>query len=93
MSYYAVPVYVGLSCLLSLSYSCMECVKEKGNLDTAIHSILSTWVIVSAIVASVIAGVVGEMTIGMTNYMHLLIALILACVTLIISSSLIYWSY
>ena len=33
MSYYAVPVYVGLSCLLSLSYSCIECVKEKGKLD------------------------------------------------------------
>jgi hypothetical protein len=92
MSYYAVPVYVGLSCLLSLSYSCMECVKEKGKLDTATHSILCTWVIVSAIVTSVIAGVVGEMTIGMINYMHLLIALILACVTLSISSSVIYWS-
>jgi hypothetical protein len=92
MSYYAVPVYVGLSCLLSLSYSCIECVKEKGKLDTATNSILCTWVIVSAIVASVIAGVVGEMMIGMTNYMHLLIALVLACVTLSISSSLIHWS-
>ena len=92
MSYYAIPVYVGLSCLLSLSYSCLECVKEKGKFDTATKSILCTWVIVSAIVTSVISGVVGEITIGMTNYMHLLIALILACVTLSISSLLIYWS-
>ncbi len=92
MSYYAVPVYVGLSCILSLSYSCMECVKQKGKLDTADNSILCTWVIISGIVASVIAGVVGEMMVGMTNYMHLLIALILACVTLSISSSMIYWS-
>lgn len=92
MSYYAVPAYVGLSCLLSLTYSCLECVKEKGKLDTATHTILCTWVIVSAIVTSVIAGVVGEMAIGMTNFTHLLIALILACVTLSISSSIIYWS-
>ena len=92
MSYYAVPVYVGLSCLLSLSYSCMECVKEKGKLDTATNSILCAWVIISAIVASVIAGVVGEMMIGMTNFMHILIALILACVTLSISSCMIYYT-
>jgi hypothetical protein len=92
MSYYAVPVYVGLSCILSLSYSCMECVKEKGNLDTATNSILCAWVIISAIVASVIAGVVGEMMIGLTNTMHILIALILACVTLSISSCMIYYT-
>lgn len=92
MSYYAVPVYVGLSCLMCLSYSCIECVKDKGSFDTASKSILCVWMVVSAIVASVIAGVVGEMMVGMTNYMHLLIALILACVTLSISSSIIYWS-
>ena len=92
MSYYAVPVYFGLSCLLSLSHSCIECVKEKGKLETATKSILCTWVIVIVIVASVIAGVVGEMMIGMTNYMHLLVALVLACVTLSISSSILYWS-
>lgn len=92
MSYYAVPIYVGLSCILSLSYSCIECVKEKGKFDSATNSILCTWVIVSAIVSSIIAGVVGEMMVGMTNFMHLLIALILACVTLSISSSLIHWS-
>ena len=92
MSLYAAPFYVGLSCLLSLSYSCIECVKEKGNFDIATCSIFSTWVIITLIVASVIAGVAGEMMIGMTNYMHLLIALVLSCVTLSISSSIIHWS-
>ena len=92
MSYYAAPVYVGLSCLLSLFYSCMEFVKDKGDFDTATKSIFCTWVIVSGIVASVVAGVSGEMAIGMINYTHLIIALILACVTLSISSSIIYWS-
>lgn len=92
MSSYAIPIYVGLSCLLSLSYSCIECVKDKGKFDTATKSILCTWVIVSAIVTSVISGVVGEIMIGATNYMHLLIALILACATLSISSSMVYWS-
>jgi len=92
MSYYAAPVYIGLSCVLSLLYSCIECTKDKGKFDTATKSIFCTWVIVSAIVASVVAAVSGEMAIGMINYMHLLIALILACVTLSISSSVIYWS-
>jgi hypothetical protein len=92
MLFYAVPVYLGLSCLLSLSHSCIECVKDKGKFDIATKSILCVWVIVVVIVTSVIAGVVGEITSGMTNYMHLLIALILACVTLSISSSIIYWS-
>lgn len=92
MSYYAIPVYVGLSCIMSLSYSCIECIKEKGKLETATYSILFTWIIVSLIVASVISGVVGEMMVGMTNYIHLLIALILACVTLSISSLILYWS-
>lgn len=92
MSYYAVPLYVGLSCVLSLSYSCIECVKDKGKLDTATYSILFTWTVVSAIVASVIAGVVANVMVGITNYMHLLMALILACVTLSISSLMIYWS-
>lgn len=92
MSYYAVPMYVGLSCLLSLSYSCMECVKGKGKLDTATYSILSTWITVLLIVTSLIMGVVGEITIGATNYLHLLIVLILACATLSISGAIIYWS-
>lgn len=92
MSYYAVPMYMGLSCLLSLSYSCIECVKNKGKLDTASYSILCTWVTVLLIVTSLITAVVGEITIGATNYLHLLIVLILACATLSISSVIIYWS-
>jgi len=92
MSYYAAPIYVGLSCLLSLCYSCIECAKDNGNFDTATKSIFSAWILTSIIIGSVIAGVSGEMMIGITNYTHLLIALILACVTLSISSFIIYWS-
>ena len=91
MSYYAVPVYAGLSCLLCLSYSCMECVKKKGSMDFASKSILSVWSIVSMIVTSVISGVAGEMMIGMASTTHILVALMLACVTLSSSSSLIYY--
>jgi hypothetical protein len=92
MAYYAAPVYVGLSCLLSLSYSCMECARNKGKIDNTTKSLLCGWVIVSGIVASVVAGVAGEMMVGLTNVTHILVALILVCVTLSISSSIIYWS-
>ena len=92
MSYYAAPAYAGLTCLLCLSYSCMESVRNNGKTDTATNSILSVWSIVSIIVTSVITGVAGEMMIGMASTTHILIALILACVTLSISSSLIFWA-
>ena len=92
MSYYAAPLYVGLSCTLSLIYSCIECVKEKGTIDTATKSILSVWLLVSAIVASVIAGVTAEMTTGIATTTHIMIALILGCATLSISSAILYWS-
>ena len=92
MSYYATPAYVGLSCLLSLIYASIECVKDNGTLDNATHSILCGWCIVSMIVGSVILGVTGEMAMGISSMPHILIALILACVTLSISSSIIYWS-
>ena len=89
---YAAPMYVGISAILCLSYSCTECVKDKGKFDSSAKSILSTWCIVVLIVASVVGGASGEMMAGMTNATHLLIAGILACVTLSISSSMIYWA-
>lgn len=89
---YTAPAYVGISCLLCLSYSCIECTKEKGNLSTSNKLLLFGWCILSTIIASVIAGASGEMMAGMTNMTHLLIAALLACVTLSISSSMIYWS-
>lgn len=89
---YAAPMYVGISTILCLSYSCIECTKDKGKLDSSVKSILSTWSIVVLIVASVIAGAAGEMMVGMTNASHLLIAGILACVSLSISCSMIYWA-
>lgn len=91
LSLYAAPFYVGISCLLSLSYSCIECAKGKGN-DMATSFILCGWIITTLIVASVVAGVAGELMMQIYNYMHLLIALVLACVTLSISSSLVRWS-
>ena len=92
MAYYAAPVYIGLSCLLSLSYSCMECAKNKNKIDDFTKSVLCCWVIVSAVVASVIAGVSGEVMVGQIDMTHVFVALILACVTLSASSLMIYWS-
>jgi len=92
MSYYAAPVYLATAFTLCLSYCCMECIKEKGELDTATHSILITWCIISTIVSSVILAVTGEMMIGQTQIVHVIIALLLTCVTLIVSSCMIYWA-
>jgi hypothetical protein len=89
---YAAPMYVGISTLLCCCYSCIESTKQKGKLNDSDKSILSVWCVVSIIVASVVMGASGEMMAGMTNITHLLIAFLLACVTLSISSSMIYWS-
>jgi hypothetical protein len=89
---YAAPMYVGISFILCLSYTFVECTKDKGDLNTINKLLLCAWCIVSIIIASVVAGATGEMMAGMTNMTHLLIAALLACVTLSISSSMIYWS-
>lgn len=89
---YAAPAYVGIATLLCLSYSCMECTRDGGSLDTTARSMLSGWCIVVLIVASIIGAVSGEMMAGMTDTTHLLIAAILACVTLSISSSIVYYA-
>ena len=89
---YAAPAYVGLTTILFLSYSSIECTKDKGKLDNSSKSFLSTWFIVSLIVTSVISGAVGEAMMGMSNVTHLSIAVLLACITLSISLGLIYWS-
>lgn len=89
---YAAPMYVGLSTILCLSYCCIEFTKDKGKLDNSTKSILSTWCVIVLFIASIIGAVSGEMMTGMTNISHLLIALILACVTLSVSSLIIYWT-
>ncbi len=89
---YAAPMYVGLSALLCLSYCCIEFTKQKGKITNSEKSILCAWFIVSIVVASIVAAVSGEMLRGMTNITHLLVAVLLACVTLSVSSSMIYWS-
>lgn len=88
----AVPAYVGLTTILFLSYSSIECTKDKGKLDDSSRSFLSIWCIVSFIVTTVIGGAVGGAMSGDLNTTYLLIAGLLACVTLIISSGMIYWS-
>lgn len=89
---YAVPAYVGLAILLCSIYSCIECTNNKGKFDNSVKSILLLWSCVVIIVTSVLTGAVGEMMAGMTNMTHLLIALCLVCVSLSVSSSMIYWS-
>lgn len=89
---YAVPAYLGLSTLLCLSYLCVEFTKNKGKFDTTAKILLGVWCFVILFVASVVGGVSGEIMIGVTNITHLLIALILVCLTLIISSGIIWWS-
>jgi hypothetical protein len=88
----AAPMYVGLSIILCSSYSCIECTKNKGKFDSSSKSMLLTWLIIVLIVGSVVAGVSAEAMGGMINITHLLIAAILACVTLSISSSMVYWT-
>lgn len=89
---YAAPMYVGLTTILCLSYSCVECTKDKGKLDSSVKSILSTWCVIVLIVASVVGAVSGEIMVGMMDVTHLLIAVILACITISISSSMIYYA-
>lgn len=78
--------------MLCCCYSCIESTKQKGKLKDTDKSILLVWCIVSVIVASVVMGASGEMMAGMTNITHLLIAALLACVTLSVSSLMIYWA-
>lgn len=89
---YAAPAYIGLTTLLCLSYSSIECTKDKGNLDTPTKSLLCTWCIVSLVMASFIGVVSGQMMAGMTNMTHLLIVALFACVTIGISCLMIVWS-
>lgn len=90
MSYYAVPVYVGISTLLCSLYCCIE--SMKGKLDNTVKSILCSWCVMSIIITSIIGGIAGEMTMGIAPMSHVLIMMILFCVTLSISSSMIYWT-
>lgn len=87
---YAAPMYLGISTLLCCSYSCIEFTKNKGKLKDSDKSILSVWCVVSIIVACVVMGVSGEIMNRMTNITHLLVAVLLVCITFSISSYMIY---
>jgi hypothetical protein len=92
MYQYATLVYIGLSFLLSMCYSSIEVSKNKGSLDNMTRTIMIGWCIASLIVASVIAGISGEAITGFINPTHLIVGLILACTTLIISSCMVVYA-
>lgn len=89
---YAAPMYVVISTLLCSSYFFIEFSKNRGNYSNTEKFILSAWCVVSLIVASFIMGVSSEMMYGMANVTHLLIVILIACITLSVSSGMIYWS-
>lgn len=88
---YAPGMYVLSSTILCLIYSCIECTKDKGKLDTSSQFMLLSWCIISLFVASAVAGVSGQMMAGTTNILYLLLVTLLACATLSVSSLMIYW--
>ena len=81
MSAYAIPMYLGTSLTLCLSYSCIESTKQKGKLDGSDKSILSIWFLIALVVTSMIAGT----TSGMTSMTFISITMILAITTICIS--------
>ena len=89
MSYYAVPIYVGISFVLSLSYSFGEFIKHKGKTDTFTSGVLFSWLLTSSIVASIIAGIVAELNTGTVSSSHIAIMLLLLLGTLSISSCMV----
>jgi hypothetical protein len=76
--------YLGISCVLSLIYSCIE--STKGSLGSVmLFSILSSWMVISLIIYSYIY----------TNIMmnkSVLFLLLIAFISLIISSLMIWFS-
>lgn len=91
----AVPLYMGLSCLLSLCYTCMQSIKQKGKINTDTQMYLISWAICSSIVASVVGFVSMEFMANPNSssvHMHMIVALILVFATLIISSFMVYWT-
>jgi hypothetical protein len=89
MSAYAIPMYLGTSLTLCLSYCCIESTKQKGKLDGSDKSILSIWSIISIIVTIMIAGTSS----GMTSMTFVSITMILAITTICISSCMVScWS-
>lgn len=89
---YATPIYVVTSTVLCLIYSCITCVKDKGKLQTSDKAILFGWCLISTIIASFVACISGEIMTRTIAVSHLLIVLLIVCVSLSVSSSLIYWS-
>lgn len=90
MSYYFIPTagYLGIASLLCLSFCAIECAKKKTR-NTETSSILLSWVITSILVGSFLT--YGTLTVRF-NPLYLIIAILLCCITLVISGSLVYYS-
>lgn len=88
---YASPIYFTLSFCMSLAFSSMECIKEKGNLSTENNAILCSWSIISLIVTFIIAAVSAEAMIKQATLTSILFAILLSSGTLVVSSLIIHW--
>ena len=89
MSAYAIPMYLGTSLTLCLSYCCIESTKQRGKLDGSDKSILSIWSAISVIVTSMITGTLS----GTTSATFVSITFLLAILTISISCCMVScWS-
>lgn len=92
MYYLMGPLYLLVASVMCMYFSTSEYLESKGKINVASYSLIFSWAITSVVVTSIVAGVSAELTIGMTNGMHLLIAIMSATVTLIISSLILSYS-
>ncbi len=96
MYYYYIPTmgYIGVASLLCLIFFCIECAKKKKKENDSMLSISSSsWVSVSAIVGIIMSLVTTQTFIlKMPNPLYIIVTILLCCITLIVSSSLIYYS-
>lgn len=86
------PGYLLVASAMCMYFTMMECIDTKGKINFASKSLIFSWSITSLIVTSIVAGVGAELTIGITNGMHLMIAIMAVCVTLILSGLIISYS-
>lgn len=92
MYYLMGPFYLLVASIMCMYFTTTEYVEGKGKINVASSSLIFSWVLTSLVVTSIVAGVSAELTVGMTNGMHLLIAIMAATVTLIVSSLIVSYS-
>lgn len=92
MYYLMGPLYLLVACAMCMYFTASELIESKGKVNFASGSLILSWAFTSLVVTSIVAGVSAELTIGMTNGMHLLIAIMSVTVTLIVSSLIVTYS-